>query len=160
MGGLRKKMPITFWTFLIGGLALSGLPFFTAGFWSKDEIFAEAWYLWEQDGAILPLIVFIMLAVAAFLTAYYTARQISLTFFGESRTPLAENAHESNYFMTIPLILLAVFAVIAGWAGIPLKPEEFYQAGSWGPATADALLAQSGHAWREPQPLERGDRRE
>ena len=42
MGGLRKKMPITFWTFLIGGLALSGFPFFTAGFWSKDEIFADA----------------------------------------------------------------------------------------------------------------------
>jgi NADH-quinone oxidoreductase subunit L len=119
MGGLRKKMPITFWTFLIGGLALSGLPFFTAGFWSKDEIFAEAWYLWEHDGRVLPLIIFIMLAIAAFLTAYYTARQISLTFLGRPRTPLAEHAHESNYFMTIPLILLAIFSVIAGWAGIP-----------------------------------------
>jgi NADH-quinone oxidoreductase subunit L len=119
MGGLRKKMPITFWTFLIGGLALSGLPFITAGFWSKDEIFAEAWYLWESDGSILPLIVFFVLAVAAFLTAYYTMRQISLTFLGKPRSPLAENAHESNAFMTIPLILLSVFAVAAGWAGIP-----------------------------------------
>ena len=119
MGGLRKKMPITFWTFLIGGLALSGLPLITAGFWSKDEIFAEAWYLWVHDGEILPLIVFVTLAFAAFLTAYYTMRQISLTFLGKARTPLAEHAHESNYLMTIPLILLAVFAVIAGWAGIP-----------------------------------------
>ncbi len=119
MGGLRKKMPITFWTFLIGGLALSGLPLITAGFWSKDEIFAEAWYLWTKDGEILPLIVFFMLAFAAFLTAYYTMRQISMTFFGKPRTPLAEHAHESNAFMTIPLALLAAFAIVAGWAGIP-----------------------------------------
>ncbi|MFN2137308.1 MAG: NADH-quinone oxidoreductase subunit L, partial [Candidatus Promineifilaceae bacterium] len=119
MGGLRKKMPITFWTFLIGGLALSGLPFFTSGFWSKDEIFAEAWHLWTQDGEILPLLVFIMLAAAAFLTAYYTMRQISLTFLGKPRTPLADNAHESNAFMTIPLMLLAFFAVTFGWSGIP-----------------------------------------
>lgn len=126
MGGLRKKMPITFWTFLIGGLALSGLPLITAGFWSKDEIFAEAWYLWDHDGTILALIVFVMLAFAAFLTAYYTMRQISMTFFGEPRTPLTEHAHESNAFMTIPLVLLAVFAVIAGWAGIP---ESFPVAG-------------------------------
>ncbi len=47
MGGLRKKMPVTFWTFFIGGMALSGLPLFTAGFWSKDEIFAEAWHAWK-----------------------------------------------------------------------------------------------------------------
>ncbi|MFN2236392.1 MAG: NADH-quinone oxidoreductase subunit L, partial [Anaerolineales bacterium] len=127
MGGLRKKMPITFWTFLIGGLALSGLPLVTAGFWSKDEIFAEAWYLWDNDGFILALVVLVMLVVAAFLTAYYTARQISMTFLGKPRTPLAEHAHESNAFMTIPLMLLAVFAVIAGWAGIP---ENFPAVGS------------------------------
>ena len=121
MGGLRKKMPITFWTFLIGGMALSGLPLFTAGFWSKDEIFAEAWHAWEL-GDPLGLFVLVMLAVAALLTAFYTMRQISLTFLGKPRSPLAENAHESNWFMTIPLILLAIFAVSAGWAGIP---EEF-----------------------------------
>jgi NADH-quinone oxidoreductase subunit L len=122
MGGLRKKMPITFWTFLIGGLALSGFPIVTAGFWSKDEIFADAWYQWTHSNDILALIVFIMLAAAAFLTAFYTMRQISLTFLGKSRTPLAEHAHESNAFMTVPLILLAVFAVTVGWSGIP---EEF-----------------------------------
>ncbi|WP_420631074.1 NADH-quinone oxidoreductase subunit L [Candidatus Leptofilum sp.] len=119
MGGLRHKMPITFWTFLIGGLSLSGLPFITAGFWSKDEIFADAWYVWNNDKEIIGLIVLIMLALAAFLTAFYTMRQISLTFLGKPRTPLAEHAHESNGFMTLPLVLLSFFAVAAGWVGIP-----------------------------------------
>jgi NADH-quinone oxidoreductase subunit L len=119
MGGLRKKMPITFWTFVIGGMALSGLPFITAGFWSKDEIFAEAFYVWQHDGSPVGAFVFIMLALAALLTAFYTMRQISLTFLGEPRTPLAEHAHESNRFMTIPLMGLSVFAVAAGWVGIP-----------------------------------------
>ena len=119
MGGLRKKMPITFWTFLIGGMSLSGLPLITAGFWSKDEIFADAWYLWSHDANATGLFVFVMLAVAAFLTAFYTMRQISLTFLGKPRTPLAEHAHESNGFMTVPLVLLSVFAVVAGWVGIP-----------------------------------------
>jgi NADH-quinone oxidoreductase subunit L len=121
MGGLRQKMPVTFWTFLIGGLALSGFPIVTAGFWSKDEIFAEAWYGWVSGGGILPLTVFIMLALSAFLTAFYTMRQISLTFLGKPRSPLAEHAHESNRFMVIPLVLLSVFAVGAGWFGIPEK---------------------------------------
>jgi len=67
----------------------------------------------------MALIVFIMLAAAAFLTAFYTMRQISLTFLGKPRSPLAENAHESHPFMTIPLVLLAVFAVTIGWVGIP-----------------------------------------
>lgn len=119
MGGLRHKMPRTFWTFLIGGMALSGLPFITAGFWSKDEIFADAWYQFSHDHNALGLFVFVMLALAAFLTAFYTMRQISLTFFGKPRTPLAEHAHESSNYMTLPLIGLSVFAVIAGWVGIP-----------------------------------------
>jgi NADH-quinone oxidoreductase subunit L len=112
MGGLRKKMPITFWTFLIGGLALSGFPVLTAGFWSKDEIFAEAF----GNGH---LVVFIVLAAAAFLTAFYTMRQITLTFFGEARTKAAEHASETTWTMTVPLIVLAVFAVGVGWVGIP-----------------------------------------
>ena len=79
MGGLLSRMPITGWTFIIGGLALSGFPLLTAGFWSKDEILSSAWSgqnMW----------VFWTLAVAAFLTAFYTARQISLTFLGAPRT--------------------------------------------------------------------------
>ena len=112
MGGLRKKMPATFWTFLIGGLALSGFPFVTAGFWSKDEILSGAF-----NGGNLA--VFITLAVAALLTAFYTARQITLTFLGTPRTKAAEHAHESRVVMTAPLGVLAFFAVTAGWVGIP-----------------------------------------
>jgi NADH-quinone oxidoreductase subunit L len=110
MGGLRKKMPITFWTFLIGGLALSGFPIITAGFWSKDEILGEAW---AHYGLVFGLLVF-----AAFMTAFYTMRQISLTFLGSPRTEAAEHAHESHWTMWLPLVILAFFALFAGFAGV------------------------------------------
>jgi NADH-quinone oxidoreductase subunit L len=110
--GLRKKMPITFWTFLIGGFALSGFPIITAGFWSKDEILADAF----GHGH---LIVFAVLAIAAFMTAFYTMRQITLTFLGEPRTKEAEHAQETPWTMTAPLVILAFFAVTYGWVGIP-----------------------------------------
>lgn len=112
MGGLSKKMPITFITFLIGGLSLSGFPFLTAGFWSKDEILADAFV----NGHML---VFVTLALAALLTAFYTMRQITLTFLGKPRTTAAEHAHETTWTMTLPLIILAVFGIGAGWVGIP-----------------------------------------
>jgi NADH-quinone oxidoreductase subunit L len=112
MGGLRKKMPVTFLTFVIGGLALSGFPLVTAGFWSKDEILADAF----GNGYWLS---FIVLALAALLTAFYTARQITLTFLGEPRTQSAAHAQETKWTMTLPLVVLAVFAVAAGWVGIP-----------------------------------------
>jgi NADH-quinone oxidoreductase subunit L len=112
MGGLRKKMPITFWTFLIGGFALSGFPLVTAGFWSKDEILADAF----GHGHWM---VFGTLAFAAFLTAFYTMRQITLTFLGEPRTKEAEHAQETPWTMTTPLVVLAIFAVAYGWVGIP-----------------------------------------
>ncbi|HMZ07610.1 MAG TPA: NADH-quinone oxidoreductase subunit L [Anaerolineales bacterium] len=126
MGGLRNKMPVTFWTFLIGGFALSGFPLVTAGFWSKDEILADAW----ANGHI---IVFFTLAIAAFMTAFYTMRQITLTFFGEARTDEAEHAHETPWTMTLPLVVLAVFAVGYGWVGMPhwitggLVPNWFHE---------------------------------
>ena len=112
MGGLLGRMPVTGWTFIIGGLALSGFPLLTAGFWSKDEILASAWYgqnVW----------VFGALAVAAFLTAFYTARQIGLTFLGAPRSEGAEHAPESVRSMTWPLILITPFAIALGWIGIP-----------------------------------------
>lgn len=112
MGGLRKKMPATFWTFVIGGMALSGFPLVTAGFWSKDEILAGAF-----NGG--HLVVFIILAAAALLTAFYTMRQITLTFLGKPRTESAEHAHETGWTMTVPMSVLAFFAVCAGWVGIP-----------------------------------------
>ncbi len=114
MGGLKAKMPFTFWTFLIGGLALSGFPLVTAGFWSKDEILSGAF----GGGHLL---VFITLALAALLTAFYTARQITLTFLGSPRSKAASHAHESVPVMLAPLVVLAVFAVAAGWVGIPEK---------------------------------------
>jgi NADH-quinone oxidoreductase subunit L len=112
MGGLKDKMPFTFWTFLIGGFALSGFPLITAGFWSKDEILAGSF----GSGQIL---VFATLALSALLTAFYTMRQITLTFLGQPRTKAAEHAQENKPVMTIPLVVLSVFAVTAGWVGIP-----------------------------------------
>jgi NADH-quinone oxidoreductase subunit L len=112
MGGLYKKMPITFVTFLIGGLALSGFPLITAGFWSKDEILSGAF-----NGGFT--VVFIVLAVSALLTAFYTMRQITLVFLGKPRTEAASHAHENSWRMTLPLAVLSVFALAAGWAGIP-----------------------------------------
>lgn len=124
MGGLRRKMPITFWTFLVGGFALSGFPLLTAGFWSKDEIFSDSF----AGGHML---VFVTLAVAAFLTAFYTMRQITLTFLGEPRTSSAAHAQETKWTMTLPLIVLAVFAVTFGWVGIPEDFLGLHLAPSW-----------------------------
>ncbi len=122
MGGLRKTMPVTFITFLIGGLSLSGFPLITAGFWSKDEILAEAW-LGATEGYGLHALVFICLALAAFLTAFYTMRQIGLTFWGEARTEEAKHANLGQGIvsatMTLPLILLSFFAIFAGFVGVP-----------------------------------------
>ena len=116
MGGLRKKMPITFWTFLIGGFALAGFPFITAGFWSKDEILADAWANNQ--------IVFYVLVISATLTAFYTMRQIALTFLGEPRTHSAEHASENVWTMTYPLIFLAIFALFSGFVGVPKDISE------------------------------------
>jgi NADH-quinone oxidoreductase subunit L len=111
LGGLRKKMPITTWTFVIAGLALAGVPIF-AGFWSKDEILSATLH-----GGPLP--VYILLAFAAALTALYTTRLILLTFWGEPKNHHAyEHAHESPPVMTGPLILLAALAALAGFFAI------------------------------------------
>jgi len=120
MGGLKEKMPRTFWTFVAGGFALSGFPIITAGFWSKDEILAHAWHEFMNEGVMSwPFFVWLLLTIAAFLTAFYTARQISLTFLGKPRGHHAEHAHETPNTMTIPLIILAFFAVTLGFVGIP-----------------------------------------
>ena len=110
MGNLRKKMPVTFWTFLIGALALSGIPPFS-GFYSKDSIFAQAL---EQKS-------YLLLAVAIFvagLTAFYTFRLFFVVFSGKEKSEYASHAHESPLVMTLPLVVLAVFAAIGGFIGI------------------------------------------
>ncbi len=105
MGGLRKYMPITFWTFMIGTLALAGIfPF--AGFWSKDEILVTA----GRSGYDFFLVVGL---VGAFLTAAYMTRCVYLTFFGEYRGH--GHPHESEPAITVPLIILSVFSILAGF---------------------------------------------
>jgi NADH-quinone oxidoreductase subunit L len=107
MGNLRRKMPITFLTFLIGTLALSGCPPL-AGFWSKDGIVAAAF---DHNHPIAGVVI----ALASFLTAFYMMRLFVVVFLGNPRSEHAEHAHESPSVMTVPLILLAIPAVIAGF---------------------------------------------
>ncbi|HAO79162.1 MAG TPA: NADH-quinone oxidoreductase subunit L [Verrucomicrobia subdivision 3 bacterium] len=110
MGGLKKKMPVTFWTFIIGTLALSGVPPFS-GFYSKDSILAQA--LNTKNYLLFAVAVFV-----AALTTFYMFRLFFVAFLGEARTEKAKHAHESPKVMTLPLIALAVFAVIGGFIGI------------------------------------------
>jgi NADH-quinone oxidoreductase subunit L len=105
MGGLQKKMPITFWTFLVGTLALIACPPF-AGFWSKDEILASA-------GANIPA--FLAIAIVTFLTAFYMSRLFVVAFLGHPRSDHASHAHESPLVMTAPLVILSIAACIAGF---------------------------------------------
>jgi NADH-quinone oxidoreductase subunit L len=112
MGGLRKKLPITFITMLIGTLAIAGLPPFS-GFFSKDEILA---HVYEHDKIMWLIGVF-----TAFLTAFYMFRMLFLTFFGTYRGThhAEEKIHESPKTMTIPLIVLAILSAVGGFIGIP-----------------------------------------
>jgi len=111
MGGLRRRMPITFWAMVLGGLSLSGIfPF--AGFWSKDAIVASAY---EEHLYVL----FAMALLTVFLTAFYIFRAIFVAFMGEPRTEAARNATESPGIMTGPMLILAFLSVVSGWVGIP-----------------------------------------
>lgn len=112
MGGLKKYLPITHFTFLIGVLAISGVPFFS-GFFSKDEILAVTW--------TYSPIMFTVLAVTSVLTAVYMFRLYWLTFYGNFRGThhQKEHLHESPASMTFPLIVLAIFAAISGFMGMP-----------------------------------------
>jgi NADH-quinone oxidoreductase subunit L len=122
MGGLRKYMPHTYKTFMIGSIALAGLPPL-AGFWSKDEILAGAAQL-GGGGNGYPLVL-AMGMITAFLTAAYTTRMIYLTFFGEYRGH--GHPHESPKTITVPLWILAGLAIVAGAANLPsaIAPESF-----------------------------------
>jgi NADH-quinone oxidoreductase subunit L len=124
MGGLRRFMPITYVTFIIGSLALAGVPPL-AGFWSKDEIVAASY----QTGNTF---VFVAALITAFLTAFYMARACTLTFFGHYRRmpiaggagdehPHASEPHESPPTMTWPLIILGVLSVVGGLVGTPVR---------------------------------------
>ena len=123
MGGLKNKLPITYWTFLIGTLALAGIfPF--AGFFSKDEIL---WKTFSSDlGGVLP---WALGFLAAGLTAFYMMRLVVLTFYGENRASaeVRSHIHESPATMTIPLVILAVLSLVGGWIGWP----HFMGGGAW-----------------------------
>jgi NADH-quinone oxidoreductase subunit L len=142
MGGLRKFMPITFATYAIGMLALSGFPLLFSGFWSKDEILhaAHGWHVSHWP--------FYLGVFGALLTAFYMTRQVLLVFFGDYRTAMGritkteqhslEHAgvpakehpheeltgppHESPSVMTGPLVILAIFAILLGFIGTPAWP--------------------------------------
>jgi len=114
MGGLRKTMPVTFWLYMIGTLALAGIfPF--AGFWSKDEILLDASLHFTS--------VYWQLTVAAFFTAFYMGRQIWMVFFGEPRHEAAAHAQESPIIMTAPLMVLAALSVLGGLLNFPTIGE-------------------------------------
>lgn len=148
MGGLRKYMPVTFYTYAIGMMALSGVPLL-AGFWSKDEILHKAH---EWGASEIP---YYMVLVGALLTAFYMTRQMAYVFFGKNRAA-ADNVHghdaphESPAVMTVPLVILAVCAVFIGYLGTPAWPwfESFVHGhpaeateGAWGDALPTMLTS-------------------
>ena len=111
MGGLRKKMPAVFWTFLIGSASLSALPLVTAGFYSKDAIL---WFAYSSNSG--GMVLWIAGIVGAFLTALYSFRMIFITFFGETKT---EPAFSAGKLMTVPLVILAVLSIFGGFIELP-----------------------------------------
>ncbi len=115
MGALRKKIPITFWTFFIATLAIAGIPGLS-GFFSKDEILWQAFS--SSRGHFL---LWLVAAIAAGMTAFYMFRALFMTFFGQSRVDehVAHHIHESPKIMTVPLMILAILSVIGGYIGVP-----------------------------------------
>lgn len=141
MGGLKDKMPVTYWTFIIGSLALAGFPL-TAGFFSKDELLLSAW-----NAGMLGQVLAVAGILTAGLTAFYSFRLVFVTFWGESRVDPhhAGHVHEQSSVVTVPLLVLAVLSIATGYLGIP----EFLQpsfpgsegAGHHGAAATGIMLA-------------------
>jgi NADH-quinone oxidoreductase subunit L len=115
MGGLKNRLPITYWTFVIGSLALAGFPL-TAGFFSKDDILVSAWAAGPL-GQVLSMFG----VLTALLTAFYSFRLVFVTFWGPSRVDQqhAAHVHEPSPTMTVPLVILAVLSIATGYVGIP-----------------------------------------
>jgi NADH-quinone oxidoreductase subunit L len=114
MGGLRRRMPVTFWTFTVAVAAISGVPFL-AGFFSKDAILTLAF---QRNTAV-----FAVLALTAILTAFYMLRLWKIVFLGEARSESAGHAHEGGLSLTAPLVLLAALSVLGGYTR--LYPRAF-----------------------------------
>jgi NADH-quinone oxidoreductase subunit L len=111
MGGLRKSLPLTFWTFLIGSASLSALPLVTAGFYSKDLIL---WQVFSSPQGSFWL--WLAGLIGALLTSLYTFRMVFVTFFGKEKL---HPAHHPGGAMQIPLVILAIFAIVAGFVELP-----------------------------------------
>ena len=137
MGGLRKRMPITFWTMLIAGLSLSGI-FPLSGFWSKDAIIGSAF---EEHFYVL----FAMALITVFLTAFYIFRAIFVAFMGEPRSEAARQASESPGIMTGPMVVLALLSAVSGFIGTPIKDY-------FGELVAPSTFA-AGTLGQEPHPF-------
>ena len=116
MGDLRGRIGTTFWTMFVGMLAIAGIPGF-AGFFSKDEIL---WQTWSSEGGAYRILWFIGIATAL-MTAFYMGRLIFLTFYGQPRMSheVEHHVHESPKSMTVPLVILAICSIFAGWLGLP-----------------------------------------
>ena len=122
MGGLKDKLPITYWTFLVGSLALAGFPL-TAGFFSKDDLLVSSW-----SAGPLGQILTICGLLTAGLTAFYSFRLVFVTFWGKSHVDPhhAGHIHEPSTTMTAPLMVLAVLSIVAGYLGIPTFLEPVF----------------------------------
>jgi NADH-quinone oxidoreductase subunit L len=142
-------MPLTFWTYVIGAVALIGIPPL-AGFWSKDEILAEAFLKGVEEGNPAFTLAFWLLLAAAFLTAFYMTRQVLMVFFGKPRHAAAERAPESPRVMTYVLAALAFFAAVAGLINVTgaftawLEPEEHFAGLNLAVAGSSILVALLG----------------
>jgi len=111
MGGLKNKMPIIYWTFLIGAASLAALPFITAGFYSKDQIL---WLTWAGEKGNIWF--FLAALGGAFITSIYTFRMVFVTFFGEGKTHIS---NPPGKLMAIPLLVLATLSTFAGFIELP-----------------------------------------
>lgn len=111
MGGLKKQLPLIYWTFLIGAASLAALPLVTAGFYSKDQIL---WLAWAGENGNVWF--FAAALTGAFITSIYTFRMVFLTFFGDAKTPVG---HHTERSINIPLVVLAIFSLIAGFIELP-----------------------------------------
>ena len=111
MGGLKNKIPVIYWTFLIGAASLAALPFVTAGFYSKDQIL---WLAWAGEKGNVYF--FLAALMGAFITSVYTFRMVFITFFGEAKTQVGHPAGKS---ITIPLVILAVLSLVGGFIELP-----------------------------------------
>jgi NADH-quinone oxidoreductase subunit L len=115
MGGLKNKMPVTYWTFVVGSLALAGFPL-TSGFFSKDNLLVSAW-----SAGPLGQCLTVLGLVTALMTAFYSFRLVFVTFWGPSHVDPhhADHVHEPSKTMTLPLVVLAVLSIVTGYLGIP-----------------------------------------